>query len=184
MPRSSLRERTTARIGLNVRPSFRKRIDDYSVARDVDITQIMTEGADIYMAGYVPVIGSIPCGPLAEALAETPYFDVAPPTLRPASSDFYLEATGDSMEPEIRANDLVLLRPDIEFANGDICAIQAYENDQMEGPCTATLKQVYRTGDPKKLELRAHNPAYKPMTVPASRVRIVGVMRGLVRSTI
>lgn len=182
---NSLKEKTRKPIGLNVTKTFRDRLDEYVATHEgVGIVDVMTTGADIFMDGLVPVLGKIPCGPLDEAIAEARYHEVAPPTLRPNATDFYLEASGDSMEPRIEQYDYVLIRrlpgPD-EFTNGDVCAVQVYENEECEGPCTATLKQVFRTDDPEIVELRAFNKAYKPIKVSTRRTVIIGTMRGLVR---
>ena len=135
------------------------------------------------MNGLVPVLGRVPCGELTEAIAETPYYEMVSPMMRPRAdlNDFLLQASGSSMSPRIESNDLVLLRPGIEWSEGDVCAVQVYENDELTGDCHATLKRVFRGKATGTVVLRADNPDYDDMIVPAKRARVIGVMRGLLK---
>jgi repressor LexA len=123
----------------------------------------------------IPVVGRITAGPLREALSEPDEFLDADTLLPHRKGDFLLRVVGDSMIGEgIMDRDLVLLRPNVEVAQGEIAA--AYVGDGFE----ATLKRVYfeREG----IRLRAGNPAYADILVPMPEWRgVAGVYRGLVR---
>lgn len=178
------RELNEERMNLKVKPSFKKKIEGFTQRHDdMDQTSVLREGADTLMNGYLPVLGRIPCGPISEAIAATPYYEIVPPVLKPRADlgDYILEASGDSMEPRITSGDWVILRPDTEPAQGDICALQIYRDKGHEGDCEATLKRLIRESGHETVILRPINPEYKDIVVPADMVKVVGVFRGLIR---
>jgi repressor LexA len=125
-------------------------------------------------AGGLPVLGSIPAGPLAEAVESAD--EVLEPTeLLPwREGDFLLRVRGDSMEGDgILDKDLVLIRPDREARPGEIAAVLIGDDHD------TTLKRVFFQG--AKATLRASNPKYPDLSVPAETVKIAGVFRGLIR---
>jgi repressor LexA len=127
--------------------------------------------------GGLPVLGTIPAGPLSESLsqAETVLDEQELLACRPG--DFLLIIEGDSMIGDgILPGDKVLIRPNIEPRNGEIAAVQ------VGGDYRATLKHVRFTTGRRKITLEASNSNYRPLTVPARDLRIAGVYRGLVRS--
>lgn len=125
-------------------------------------------------AGGLPLLGSIPAGPLAEAIATADEV-VEPNDLLPwREGDFLLRVRGDSMTGDgIFDRDLVLIRPNIELRQGEIAAVLLGDAHE------TTLKHVFSKGD--KVILHASNPEYSDLTVPAETVKIAGVYRGLVR---
>ncbi len=125
-------------------------------------------------AGGLPVLGSIPAGPLAEAV-ESADEVLEPAELLPwREGDFLLRVRGDSMEGDgILNGDLVLIRPDREARPGEIAAVLIGDDHD------TTLKRVFFQG--AKAILRASNPKYPDFTVPAETVKIAGVFRGLIR---
>jgi SOS-response transcriptional repressor LexA len=179
----SPRERLQERYELMLRPSFKEELSGFSRDADIEMARVMRDGAEMFMRGRLPVLGRIPCGPLQEAIAETPYFEIVPPMLRPRADlgDYLLEASGDSMEPDIKSGDLVMLRPNIEWGEGEICAVQVFHDKGQEGDCDATLKRVFLERAKGKVTLKSINPEFKPMVVDAEYVRVVGVFRGLLR---
>lgn len=78
---------------------------------------------------------------------------------------------GDSMYPELRSGDLLLVDPKAPFANGAMAAIRVKGNDM--------VKKVYRVGE-GRLRLEPINPEYKAEELPASEVTIVGLITDLV----
>jgi repressor LexA len=130
-----------------------------------------------YAAGLagLPLLGSIPAGPLQEALSQ-PAEIVEPGQLLPhRPGDFLLRAAGDSMIGDgIHNGDLVLLRPEVEVQRGEIAAVHAGHD------YGATLKHVFV--EKNQVRLKASNPAYEDILVPAAEWRgVAGVYRGLVR---
>lgn len=126
-------------------------------------------------AGGLPLLGSIPAGPLEEALTESEI--VEPAGLLPSrEGDFLLRVRGDSMTGDgILPGDRVLLRPHVRAEQGEIAAVLV--GDAQE----ATLKRVFLLPRTCEVLLRAANPKYPDRRVPAGEVRIAGVYRGLIR---
>ena len=125
--------------------------------------------------GGLPVLGSIPAGPLAEALAQPADF-IEPGSLLPhRAGDFLLRVRGESMIGDgILHGDLVLLRPNVDVQPGEIAAV--HTGDSYE----STLKHVHF--EKEGVRLRASNPAYPDLLIPKREWRgVVGVYRGLVR---
>ena len=102
----------------------------------------------------LPILGSIPCGKLNIA-DQNPdgYTDLA----EGVRADFALRCQGDSMAPTILDGDLVLIHSQPAVETGQIAAVN------IDGE--TTLKRVYVL--PDGLHLRADNPHYQPIFVPA-----------------
>jgi repressor LexA len=114
-------------------------------------------------------LGSIPAGPLSEALLE-------PEGFLPrggAREQFALRVSGNSMADLIQDGDIVLFRQGLPQRSGEICAVRV-------GNSEVTLKYVDRL-EPAVIALRPHNPQYPTLAVPAQEVHIEGVYAGLVR---
>lgn len=149
----------------------------------------------------LPLLGAIPAGPLEEVItrgdSEVESVSVDD-LLRSRSGDFLLRIKGDSMIGDgILDGDLVLLRPGIEVQQGEIAAVITSGSG---ADCDSTLKHVHRLPCPGRsggsqehdsqeeaflggeIILRASNPAYRDIVLPAESVRIAGVFRGLIRS--
>lgn len=126
---------------------------------------------ELRAARGVPLLGSIPAGPLEGAL-EHPEGYLALPF---GPDHFALRVKGDSMAEPIQNADVVILRRTPEFRSGEVCAVRVNGDE-------ATLKYVERyQGDASLLLLRPHNPAYDPVKVSAKETFIAGVYRGLLR---
>lgn len=128
----------------------------------------------------LPVLGCIPAGPWREAVEDAEeWIDSAHGLLPHKAGDFLLRVDGDSMIGDgILPGDKVLLRPGIEIHNGEIAAVQI----EGDGSYCATLKHVHFRVGGKTIRLRASNPKYDELCVPASQVSIAGVLRGVVRA--
>ena len=88
--------------------------------------------------------------------------------------DFLLRVRGESMTGDgILSGDYVLLRPNVRVEQGEIAAVMVGSEYE------ATLKRVQVEG--ATVRLRAANPAYADIIVPADEVKIAGVFRGLIR---
>lgn len=144
------------------------------------IVQLAPLGRSAIGAGGIPVLGSISAGRLEEAISEADEF-LEPQDLIPSQvGDFFLRVKGDSMIGDgIMPGDLTLLRPDIQVESGEIAAVQSDIDHE------ATLKRVFFDPSGKRVvTLRASNTAYKDSVVSADVLKIAGVYRGLVRSTV
>ena len=125
----------------------------------------------------VPLVGSIPAGPLKEALAQPEqWVDQLQDVLPYRDGDFFLRVEGDSMIGDgILEGDLVLLRPGLSPAPGEIVAVAIGDDYQ------TTLKRLWFEASRGEVRLVAANPRYPEQRHPAESVQIVGVFRGLVR---
>lgn len=140
------------------------------------VLRLTEKGRHAIGTGGIPLLGSIPAGPLSEALAEpeeiVPHHAMLP--WRPG--DFLLRVKGDSMTGDgILDGDKVLLRPGVEPHDGEIAAVLVGET------CEATLKHFLPMPESGQVRLRASNPAYHDIVVPGDGVKVAGVFRGLIR---
>jgi len=118
----------------------------------------------------VPVLGSIPAGPLAEAVEHAEAW-LPIPGLH--GRGFALRVAGDSMADLIQDGDVVLLEKRPTQRSGEICAVRVGDDD-------VTLKYLDRLGG-DRWSLRPHNPDYATLEVSGREVEIEGVYRGLLR---
>jgi repressor LexA len=124
----------------------------------------------------LPLLGFIPAGPLEEAIQEHGEALAVEELLPCRQGDFLLRVKGDSMTGDgILDGDKVLLRPQVQVQPGEIAAVL------VGGDGETTLKHVHTEEGGRTVLLRASNPAYADLRLPAESVRIAGVFRGLVR---
>jgi repressor LexA len=142
--------------------------------RRAKVVQLTAKCRQALGRGGLPLLGSIPAGHVSEAIAH------AAQTVDPARvlawrhGDFLLRVRGDSMAGDgILDGDLVLLRPDIEVPQGAIAAACVGEERE------ATLKRVFF--EQNNVRLRASNPSYPDVVVPAANISFAGVFKGLIR---
>lgn len=181
-------KRQTENIQIKVSPDFKKTIDAMSEGTEDSLSEIIREDLERRVAFNglpgLPVLGTIPAGPLAEAMKDDAidYLDPGQ-TLRWRGGDFFLRVDGDSMDngswrgDNIQDGDYVLIRPDIANHYGEIAAVRVLTG----GVWKSTLKRLcYQYGDAEAV-LKPLNPKYDDIKVPASDVAVIGVYRGLVR---
>ena len=127
----------------------------------------------------VPVLGSIPAGPLSEAVVHAEgYLPLR--GLGGFDAHFALRVSGDSMADLIQDGDVVLFQKRSPQRSGEICAVRVQEND-------VTLKYL----DPidggregSRYALRPHNPDYPTVEVDAREISVEGVYHGLLRGEV
>ena len=130
-------------------------------------------------AGGLPLLGSIPAGPLTEVLAGAEEMVEDRDLLAWREGDFLLRVRGDSMIGDgILDGDKVLLRPGVEPYAGEIAAVLVGDTHE------ATLKHFLPLPESGQIKLRASNPGYRDVIVPAETVKVAGVYRGLIRDGI
>lgn len=115
----------------------------------------------------IPLLGSIPAGRLGEATQEIRGLLALP--RRPGYYALLVE--GDSMADYFVEGDVVIVKATPEVQQGQIAAV--YHEGR------TTLKYVYRRGS--RVELRAHNPLYPPLVLPARELQVQGVYDSLLR---
>lgn len=123
------------------------------------------EESDSVRLKKIPMLGTIAAGEpiLAEGYCE--YYVEADEDI---NADFCIKVKGDSMiNARILDGDLVFIRKQPDVDDGEIAAVM------IDGE--ATLKRVYKV--PGRIQLRAENPAFKPIEVKEddySDVKILG----------
>ena len=121
----------------------------------------------------IPVLGSIPAGiPLSAIEDIEDWEELSPDMLRGEKEYFALAVKGDSMSPEYRNGDVLILQRQDSCETGDDCAVMVNGDD-------ATFKRVRRTE--KGIALQPLNPAYDPIfftneEILSLPVRILGVV--------
>ena len=124
----------------------------------------------------VPILGLVPAGGPMEALEESePEIKKIPKSMLKARQGrhYLLRVKGNSMiEKGILDGDLVLIREQSDFDNGDIVVI-ADEN------WAVTLKEVIKEN--KKITVKPANPKYQIYTLQLGNCQIVGKKVGLIR---
>ena len=119
----------------------------------------------------LPLLGLVAAGTPIEAV-EVPDQVEVPESLLSGGECFALRVKGDSMiEDGIHDGDLILVKKQ-ETAETGQTVVALIEGE-------ATVKKYYRRG--KQVELRPAHPEMKPITVAADKVKIQGVVIGLMR---
>jgi repressor LexA len=113
-----------------------------------------------------PILGEIACGLPILAVEDT---EGAYVTAADTNADFCLTAKGDSMiGARIFDGDEVFIQQTDIVENGEIAAVV------VEGE--ATLKRVYYYPEEQTLELRADNPAYKPLIFKGPELETIRIL--------
>lgn len=127
----------------------------------------------------IPVYGIIPAGIPFEAIQDIlDYEDLAIDSTKPGRDYFALKIKGDSMEPEYRDGDTIIIQQQERCNSGDDCVVMVNGDD-------ATFKRVklHENG----LTLLPLNPEYDPRfftnaEVASLPVRILGICIEIRRS--
>lgn len=151
---------------LNLLANFYGVTTDYLLGRDIGLTPINLE----CIVTKIPVYGTIPAGIPVEAIEEILDYEEIPESLASSGVFFALKVKGNSMFPEIKNNDIVIIRKQEDAETGDICAVMVNGYD-------ATLKTIKK--DISGITLIPRNPEYEtktytPAEVEQLPVRIIG----------
>lgn len=131
---------------------------DYLLGRDQDQNQINNR--------YIPLLGSVPAGIPIEAIEDIEeYIDIYPRFVKHGEL-FALRVQGDSMEPDLRNGDIVIIEKQEFVENGDVAVVRVNGED-------VTLKRVKLTN--KGLMLIPSNPAYDPVFFDSDQVATLPV---------
>lgn len=120
----------------------------------------------------IPLIGSIAAGKPLEAIEQNEQLTV-PSWMVGQGRTYALKVEGNSMiEEQIRDSDYVIIEERRSADNGQIVVAMVHGED-------ATLKKLYR--EKEQVRLQPANPDYEPMLIPADRVEVRGVVKGIIR---
>jgi repressor LexA len=120
----------------------------------------------------LPLLGYVTAGQPVEAVVSAEEISV-PESFLTRGKNYVLRVRGDSMIDEhIQDGDFVVIEQGEDAHNGEmVIALIDGEN--------ATLKKFYREGD--KIRLQPANPTLEPIWVREDRMRIQGVVVGIMR---
>lgn len=143
----------------------------------VAIVDLQSETHDLNTHSHtslkVPILGKIPAGIPIEAIEDIEDWEEIPEAMARGGKEFFgLSVKGDSMLPEYRSGDVLILQRQDSCETGDDCAVMVNGND-------ATFKRVRRTE--KGITLQPLNPTYDPIfftnqEIVELPVRIIGVV--------
>ena len=122
----------------------------------------------------LPLLGLVAAGSPIEAVEDRETLSVPEDMLRRGGRNFVLKVAGDSMiDEQIRDGDYIVVNSRERAENGEMVVAL------VDGE-SATVKTFYREGD-GKVRLQPANPTMKPMYFPPDRVRVQGVVVGVIR---
>ena len=142
----------------------------YNESRSVEVVPPETT----VTAVELPLLGLVAAGAPIEAIEERETLSVPEDFLRRGGRNFVLRVAGDSMiDEQIRDGDYIVVNSRERAENGEMVVAL------VDGE-SATVKTFYREGD-GKVRLQPANPTMKPMLYPGDRVRVQGVVVGVIR---
>jgi len=132
----------------------------------------LTEPSGWTREDEIPLLGVVAAGLPIEAVLSRETIQVTPDLYAPRR--FALRVRGDSMRDEhIADGDIIIVEPAEEGRNGQTVVALVDDHE-------ATVKKIYH--EPSQIRLQPANENFAPIYVkPPSRVRVQGVVVGLVR---
>ena len=148
---------------------------DYLIGRDVTIQEKKTDTIKI------PVYGEIPAGIPTEMIDNSfieDYEEINEELLKGGNTYFGLKVKGDSMYPEFRNGDTLILKKQDSCENGDFCAVSINHTE-------STFKKVLIKEN--GITLQPLNPTFEPMFFTNNEIEnlpitILGVIKEVRRS--
>jgi len=135
----------------------------------------LTDRAAAFRAIRLPLVGRVAAGQPIEAIEQHEVIAV-PEDMVGRGRTFVLEVRGDSMiDEQIRDGDFVIVEERIKAENGEM-VIALIDGEE------ATLKKFYKEGD--KVRLQPANDAMAPIILSGGRVRVQGIVTGVLRKYI
>lgn len=127
---------------------------------------------------YIPVMGTVRCGPGGVALQDIDGYLPAVNVKNP-SECFYLRVTGDSMTPRIQPGDLALIRKTSDVESGQLAAVcvRDEDTDEWEG----MVKKLIRRGD--TIILQSFNPDYPPRIFSGAEMANIVIQGKVIQTT-
>ena len=142
----------------------------YNESRSVEVVPAEQTVAAIEL----PLLGLVAAGVPIEAVEDRETLSVPEDMLRRGGRNFVLKVAGDSMiDEQIRDGDFIVVNSRERAENGEMVVAL------VDGE-SATVKTFYREKD-GKVRLQPANPTMKPMYFPSDRVRVQGVVVGVIR---
>ena len=157
----------------------------YLLAKALNVNEAWLMGADVPMERQerhpvsttrIPVLGRVAAGIPFDAIEEIIDYEEIDEDMARSGEYFGLQIKGDSMEPKISNNDVVIVRKQDDADDGDLVVAIV---DRNEGCCKRLKK--YNDGT---IALLSTNPAYPPLLFTEAErdkknVRIIGKVKEL-----
>lgn len=139
-------------------------------SRSIELVQVPSTSQ-----GYeVPLLGYVAAGKPIEAVAMNEVISIPPDMVIQQGKTYVLQVRGNSMiEEQIRDGDYVIVEDRKTAENGEM-VIVLIDNEE------TTLKKFYKERN-GMIRLQPANPDMKPFLFPAIRVRIQGIVIGILR---
>lgn len=142
----------------------------YNQSRSIEVVTASGSPAGVEL----PLLGEVAAGQPIEAIEDRETILVPPDLLRKGGENFVLRVVGDSMiEEQIRDGDYIIVnsRPVAEDGEMVVALIDGE---------AATVKKLYREKG-GQIRLQPANERLQPMFFPSERVKIQGVVVGVIR---
>ena len=138
------------------------------------VPELLSEPHEVRIEGFqLPLVGRIAAGSPIEAIEDTEVLDIEALFRGRTGDVFALQVRGNSMiDEQIRDGDFVIVEKRDDARNGE--TVVALIDD-----AEATLKKFYY--DVGQIRLQPANPTMEPIFVDPERVRIQGVVIGVLR---
>jgi len=122
----------------------------------------------------VPLLGFVAAGKPIEAIPMNEVISVPPDMVARKGKTYVLQVRGDSMiDEQIRDGDYVIVEDRQTAENGEV-VIALIDKEE------TTLKKFYREKN-GIIRLQPANPNMKPFSMPSERVKIQGIVIGILR---
>jgi repressor LexA len=138
------------------------------------VPELLSHPHEVRIEGFqLPLVGRIAAGSPIEAIEETEVLDIEALFRGRTGDVFALQVRGNSMiDEQIRDGDFVIVEKRDDARNGETVVALIDDTE-------ATLKKFYY--DVGQIRLQPANPTMEPILVDPERVRIQGVVIGVLR---
>jgi repressor LexA len=142
----------------------------YNRSRSIELVPASGNPAGVEL----PLLGEVAAGQPIEAVENRESILVPPDLLRKGGENYVLRVVGDSMiDEQIRDGDYIIVNSRPTAQNGEM--VVALVDDE-----SATVKKLYREAN-GMIRLQPANEKLEPMFFEADRLRIQGVVVGVIR---
>lgn len=142
----------------------------YNQSRSIEVVPASGSPAGVEL----PLLGEVAAGQPIEAIENRESILVPPDLLRKGGDNYVLRVVGDSMiDEQIRDGDYIIVNSRPTAQDGEMVVAL------VDGE-SATVKKLYREPG-GQVRLQPANERLQPMYFPANRVRIQGIVVGVIR---
>lgn len=141
-----------------------------SSSRSIELIRVESD----HQGWEVPLLGFVAAGKPIEAIEMNEVISVPPDMVPHKGKTYVLQVRGNSMiEEQIRDGDYVIVEDRTTAENGEMVIALIDEQE-------TTLKKIYREKN-GVIRLQPANPEMKPLMVAADRMKVQGIVIGILR---